>query len=99
MWAPVQVPSRKFESKLQVSSSEYQSKIWIEIVSKERTANSTIKLTVNCTHAKKQAEINSAETRRTKFSRNDPYLKHRVASDKYDIIFHVHNHKEYWTNP
>ena len=99
-------PSRRFESQLKIRvpvedsshspSSESKSKIRVEVTIKqlENCKFFNPKLTMNRTHAKKQTAINSEETRRTKCSRNDRYLKNRVASDKYyNMIFHVHNHK------
>ena len=89
MWVLVEdlSPSQRFESqskfRVQVEDSH-----WI----RDRTVKDP-KLTLNCTHAKKPTEINSAETRRTKCSRNDRCLKNRVTSDKsYNMIFHVHSH-------
>ena len=102
------VQDKSFQSKLPVenlspsTSFKFQIKVkdlyWSCEQTVKKTANSPTKLTMNRSHAKKQMEINSTETRRTKFSRNDPYLKHRVANDKYDnIIFHVDNHcQELW---
>ena len=85
-------------------SSESKWKIRTEVAIKQlenwKFSNSI--LTMNRTHEKKQTAINSAETRRTKCNRNDPYLKNRVVSNKYyNMIFHVYNHNQeyYCTNP
>ena len=82
---------------VQVSSSEFKLKICTEIASKQlencKFSNQTHREPHLCKET--QTEINSAETRRTKFSRNDLYLKHRIANAKYDnIIFYVHNHNQ-----
>ena len=102
MWVPVQVSSWRSQFKVQVSSSEFKSKICTEIGSTQLENYKFSKQTHHEPHSckKTQTEINSAETRRTKFNRNDPYLKRRIVNDKYDNIFHVHNHnQEYCATP
>ena len=86
----------KIQVPVQVSSYESKSKICTEVGINSQSAYSPTQTHLEM-HLRKetQNEINSAGTRITKFSRNDPYLKQWVTNDKYDnIIFHVHNHNQ-----
>ena len=108
MWVPVEdsSPSRRFDSQLKIRvpvqvpnpSRRFMSK---SLSNSQRTAYSPTPMHLEMHSCKEtQTAINSAETKRTKFSRNDRNLKSKVTSDEYyNMIFHVNSHNlEYYCN-
>ena len=92
IWVPVQVPSWRFKSQSYFPvedsspstspSSESKSKICVKVTI-EQLYSPTPKHLETHSCKETQTAIDSAETRRTQFSRINQNLKNKVTSDEY----------------